>query len=72
MQKYTVLITGEDRTEFAIEVDAIDVGAAIAEAEEMYPEAYVEDAWLESERREDAYRRAEARYDNPDLDDYDY
>lgn len=72
MQTYTVLINGEDHTQFAIEVEAIDVAVAIQKAEDMYPEAYVEDAWIESERRQAALDRAQAIYDDPDLDDYDY
>jgi hypothetical protein len=70
MQNYYVQIEGEDRTEFTIEVEALDAGDAMQKAEDMYPEAHIVDAWIESERQQAVYDRLQARYDRDEYDLY--
>jgi hypothetical protein len=69
---WNVLLRGEDGMEFVIATEAKTIGAARDEAEENYPESHVLQVFDPVEREERLYREANERYENPDLDDYDY
>jgi hypothetical protein len=69
---FHILLQGEDRTEFTIQVDNASQDQARLEAEDRYPEARVLEVWDPHQRALDSYRRAERMYDDPSYDDFDY
>lgn len=69
---FHAFLRGEDHTEFTIEVEAKCACLARTEAEERYPEATILEVFDPTERAEEAYHRAQAIYDDPTLDDFDY
>lgn len=69
---FHVYLRGEDRTEFTIQCDVDTMDEARKTAEERYPEAIVLEVFDPVQRADAAYHRAQAIYDDPDLDYYDY
>lgn len=72
MKTWNVFLRGEDRTEFTISIEAETVEAAENEAWERYNPAEVIEVYDPQERAEEAYCRAEQRYNDDRFDDYDY
>lgn len=73
MRTFNVILRGEDRTEFATEVEARDEDSARREAEDLYPEASVLEVFDPREREAEIYRRATLLHDDPYAhDDYDW
>lgn len=72
MTTFTACLIGEDRTEFAIEIDALTINEARDAAEAHYPEATVDEVFDRNQREMDAYHAAQRRYDDPLFDDYSW
>ncbi len=75
MTTYLVLLRGEDRMEFSVEIEASDHSTAMSRAGDMYPESSPLEVYSPADlraREQRLYEQAQRAYDDPHYDNYDY
>lgn len=72
MKSWTAVLRGEDRTEFAISIEAENKDSAYQEVDDLYPEATVLELFDPEVRAREVYDRVQRNLDDPYYDDYDY